>query len=149
MFYFWSSVYDCIYVQYNSAVIPAIKISALEGHADRLWRALDGTEETWMLDLMLSSTDCVTLENHLIFLRLGLPYSRQVSQLGTILPIGDIWQCLKTYFCLSQLGGVGATGTEWVEARDTANIWQRTHQTAHNTELPSAKCQQHWGWETL
>ena len=70
---------------------------------------------------LLHFTDGVTLEKSSNISRTRVLFaSRLVSHLGSILPLGAIWQCLETYLQLSLLGGEGATGIWWEDARDAA-----------------------------
>lgn len=70
---------------------------------------------------------------------------------GWCCPPGDICQCLQIFPVITTRGRA-CYFISWVEARDTAKhstLQKAAPPNNHpNKELPSPKCQEHWGWET-
>ena len=61
-----------------------------------------------------------------------------VLNLGQFWPPGDVCQCLETFFVV--ITQRGATGIEWVEARDADKLPTMQRTARHNKELSSPKC---------
>lgn len=116
------------------------------GNSDTLQSAPAWPEETWTRGPSLSLTVTLGSSSSVSETEVFL-FSTLVSQLGTILPPGDVWHRLEADCWLSQLGRGGCRWHLVGGGQARANTLQHTGQP-HDAELTSLKCP-HAGDEKL